>query len=161
MKPSAYDQALRLLTRRDHSVMELRRKLLQRDYREPEISEALDRLRELKYLDDSRTAQIWAQQEANRPGQGRRKALNRMVEHGLSFALAGAALDDAWDDTFERQQARHVVDKWKRSLENQDRPSRKERARLARQLAARGFEPDLVNETLRRLDTGTESGDFV
>ncbi|MBS1262060.1 MAG: Regulatory protein RecX [Calditrichaeota bacterium] len=153
---SAYDRALRLLARRDHSTAELRRKLAQRDHPPGEIDGALARLRELNYVDDERTAATWAEQEARRGGQGRAKALARMIEHGLPSALASAALAVAWDDELEREHARAVVARW---VDANGRPeTAKQRARLARHLAVRGFEHELIGELLAGL--GTESGPF-
>ena len=53
VRTSAFDAALRLLARRAHSHVELRRKLGRRGYPEEEIGEALGRLSELGYLDDA------------------------------------------------------------------------------------------------------------
>ena len=50
---SAYEGGLRLLARRAHSRVELRRKLARRGYSEEAIHTALARLAELGYLDDA------------------------------------------------------------------------------------------------------------
>jgi regulatory protein len=53
VRTTAYEVGIRLLTRRAHSRVELRRKLARRGYGEEDIGAALARLGELGYLDDA------------------------------------------------------------------------------------------------------------
>ncbi len=153
---SAYEQGIRLLSMRDHSVAELRRKLIQRKFPQDEIDEALERMIERKFLDDVRTARLWAEQELKRPGQGRTKALNRMQEHGLSREHAEAALNELWDRDLEREHARTTLTRLTASIQPHELRSRKTQASLARRLTSRGFDRDLIRELLSHLG-GTES----
>ena len=68
-KTGAFDCALRVLTRRDHSEEELRRKLRAKGYPDKDIDEVVARLTRLGYLDDSRFARTWAE-SAIRNGRG-------------------------------------------------------------------------------------------
>ncbi|GBE30208.1 MAG TPA: regulatory protein RecX [Bacteroidetes bacterium] len=154
---SAYNQGIRLLARRDHAVAELRRKLMQRKYSHDEIEEALSRLIARNFLNDERTARIWAEQESQRGGQGRVKALNRMLEHGLSRELASVALEELWDTDLEREHAQIIIQRMTASIPSHELSSPKEKSRLARRLSSRGFSMELIGELLRNLD-GTESG---
>jgi regulatory protein len=54
-------RALRLLTGRDRTVAELRRRLTDSGFEETTVEEVLARLGALGYLDDSRVARIWAE----------------------------------------------------------------------------------------------------
>jgi regulatory protein len=154
---SAFEQGVRLLAQRDHSIAEIRRKLVQRNFEQVEIDEALDRMVERKFLDDERTARLWAEQELRRHGQGRTKALNRMLEHGLSREHAVAALDELWDREIERDHAHSTLARLTASIPPHELRSRKSQASLARRLASRGFDMELIRELLSGLD-GTESG---
>ncbi len=153
---SAYEQGVRLLARRDHSVAELRRKLMQRHFPAAEIDDALATLTVRGFLNDERTARLWAEQEARRGGQGRIKALNRMLEHGLSREHAEAALAELWDPALEREHAQAVLQSLIGSIPESERGSQKGWAKLARRLANRGFDQELIRELLRA-DGGTES----
>jgi regulatory protein len=153
---SAYEQGIRLLSMRDHSVAELRRKLIQRKFLMEEIDEALARMIERKFLDDARTSRLWAEQELRRPGQGRTKALNRMLEHGLSREHAEAALNELWDRDLEREHARSTLTRMTASIQPHELRSRKTQASLARRLSSRGFDRELIHELLSQID-GTES----
>lgn len=162
-RPSAYDQAVRLLARRDHAEAELIRKLRQRDYDPREIDEAVEQLREDRYLDDHRTAALWAEQERRRAGQGREKALARMVQHGLPADIARVALDEVWDGDDDRNMAREAATRIVRSLSASKRAGSDGRARVIRRLLSRGFSADVAREAADRAlathsrEDGTES----
>ncbi len=77
---SAYSAAVRLLGMREHSRSELRQKLATRGYESGEIEEALDRLTEQDYLNDSRFAQMVFRQYSD---LGRAGAQRQMERRGL------------------------------------------------------------------------------
>jgi regulatory protein len=54
-------KALRLLTVRDRTVAELRRRLAEAGFDDVLVEETLVRLGDLGYLDDHRTARLWAE----------------------------------------------------------------------------------------------------
>ncbi|MFC5741680.1 regulatory protein RecX [Dyella tabacisoli] len=96
-KPSAYDKALGLLARREHSRRELKLKLRQRGYEGEEAGAALDRLGEQSYQDDDRFAEILVR---NRSGQGYgpQRLRAELKSHGLSDARIRELLDAAGID---------------------------------------------------------------
>lgn len=65
----AYGIALRALTRRDHSEMELRRKLSDKGISAAAVDEVVEKLKRSGYLDDRRFAVRWAE-SAVRSGRG-------------------------------------------------------------------------------------------
>lgn len=65
----AYIYALKILTRRDYSEAELRRKLGERGISAEVVEETIGRLKESRYLDDRRFALRWAE-SAVRNGKG-------------------------------------------------------------------------------------------
>lgn len=104
-KGSAYATALGMLARREQSRRELRRKLDRKGFEPEEAVEALDRLGDQRYQDDSRFAGMLAR---NRAGQGYGPARIRMElrTHGLDDAAIAACLDALetdWDDSAARQ----------------------------------------------------------
>ncbi|GAB2585117.1 regulatory protein RecX [Dyella jejuensis] len=93
-KPSAYDKALGLLARREHSRRELRQKLGHKGYAGDEAGEALDRLGEQNYQDDDRFAEALIRNRAGQ-GYGPMRLRAELKSHGLSDSrirdLLGAA----------------------------------------------------------------------
>ena len=77
---SALDAALRILGVRDHSVSEMEKKLQARGFEEAEISSAVDRLVDYKYLDDQKFASLVARSHT---GLGRRGLSNEMKKRGI------------------------------------------------------------------------------
>ena len=66
---SAYDAGLRLISLRDHSAAELRRKLKRRGYDDNAIESTRERLGERGYLNDQVFARLYAQRRARTHGR--------------------------------------------------------------------------------------------
>jgi regulatory protein len=87
---SALDVGLRLLARRAHSRVELRRKLGRRGYEEDEIQAALARLDELGYVDDAAFATGHVRRRSSSRGPMALKA--ELAARGIDRQAAGHAL---------------------------------------------------------------------
>jgi regulatory protein len=64
----AYEVGVRLIARRAHSAAEVRRKLDRRGYRDPDVEEALDRLRGAGYLSDEEFARGYVRRRSRSLG---------------------------------------------------------------------------------------------
>lgn len=93
-KRSAYDKALGLLARREHSRRELGRKLRQGGYAGDEASDALNRLGEQRYQDDDRFGEMLVRSRSAQ-GYGPLRLRAELKSHGLSDARVRQLLDDA------------------------------------------------------------------
>jgi regulatory protein len=135
------ERALRYLALRDHSRLELVRKLAPHGT-EDEVAAVLQGLGELGLLSDDRYAESFIRAKARRLGNGRlsqelaRKGVEREV---IAQALAGA---DAGD---ELGRARTV---WARKFGAPPADSR-EWARQARFLQGRGFATETIRQILK------------
>jgi len=89
---SPLQQALALLTRREHSQFELANKLRTRGYTSDEIDEALTRLREEGWQSDARFAEALIRHRAA-SGYGPRWVRAELGTHKLDHALIESALD--------------------------------------------------------------------
>ncbi len=132
-RPSAYDKALGLLARREQSKRELRRKLGQGGYDSDEADEALSRLADQHYQDDTRFAAMLLR---NRAAQGYGPARIRMElkTHGLADAAIRQLLDEAevdWNASAMHQLRRHYGAK--------PAADRAEQGKRAQFLLRRGF----------------------
>ena len=158
-KPSgtAFDRAVRILASRRQTTVEIRRKLQQRGYEKPEIEAALDRLGDLRYIDDAAATRDWADELARTGGQGKQKALQKLIKRGLDPEQCRRELDRAWDDELEQEHAQAVLGKLLRSTPGLAGTS-KGRAKLWRSLLNRGFRGEIVRRLLQALP-GTEMDD--
>ncbi len=87
---AALDAGLRLLARRAHSRVELRRKLSRRGYEEEDIRAALTRLAELGYVDDALFADGHIRRRS--ASQGPMALSAELAARGVDKHTAGAAL---------------------------------------------------------------------
>lgn len=125
--PSAVAKAVDLLSRRDHSRAELRRKLRQREYPSDAIEQALDRLEELGLHDEQKSCRHMARSFAEFRGYGPIKIRGRLREKGFS----SMDIDDAMD---------HLEVDWHELCRNvAEKRAHKGRAAVLRFLASRGF----------------------
>ena len=98
-KRTAYDKALGLLARREHSRRELKTKLRQDGYEGEEATAAIDRLGEQHYQDDDRFAEVLLRSRIAQ-GYGPMRLRMELKTHGLSDARIRELMEAAdadWD----------------------------------------------------------------
>ncbi len=93
-KPSAYDKALDLLARREHSRKELKTKLRQRGYDGDEAAAALARLGAQHYQDDDRFAEMLLRSRIAQ-GYGPLRLRIELKSHGMADARIRELLEQA------------------------------------------------------------------
>jgi regulatory protein len=132
-KRSAYDKALGLLARREHSRKELKTKLRQGGYEGEETSAAIDRLGEQHYQDDDRFAEVLLRSRIAQ-GYGPMRLRVELKSHGLSDARIRELLDEA-----EVDWRASAATQLRRRYGNAGTSDHAERARRAQFLLRRGF----------------------
>ena len=139
-RPSAYDQAVKLLSQRTHFRAEIERKLRQRAYSAEEIEIAVARLRDHGYLDDGRAAVEYVRLQRERKGWGTSRLRAELFKRGAGEPEVSAALDEL-TDADEKELARQEVERW-RARGGEDA------ARLARRLERKGFPARVIVSVL-------------
>lgn len=132
-KRSAYDKALGLLARREHSRKELKTKLRQGGYEGDEASAAIERLEEQHYQDDDRFAAVLLRSRVAQ-GYGLMRVRVELKSHGVPDARIRELLDEAevdWDASAAAQ--------LRRRYGGAGSADPAERARRAQFLLRRGF----------------------
>lgn len=137
-KRSAYDKALGLLARREHSRKELKLKLRQGGYEGDEATAAIERLGEQHYQDDDRFAEALVRSRVAQ-GYGPLRLRVELKSHGLGDArireLIGAAEVD-W--------AESAVSQLERRYGRAGTTDYAERAKRSQFLLRRGFDAATV-----------------
>ena len=139
-KPSAYNKALGLLARREHSRRELRQKLGRNGYAGDEANAALDRLGEQSYQDDDRFAEALIRNRSSQ-GYGPMRLRAELKTHGLSDARIRSLLDAA-----EIDWASTAATQLNRRFGSAGTADPAERARRAQFLLRRGFPAATVRD---------------
>ncbi len=97
MNGSAYDMALRLLSMREHSGREIRRKLSEKGFPDEEIDDAVSRLEEEGSLSERRYAEAFIRSRLRKSPEGRTLLYMRLKEKGTPPEIAESALSEAWE----------------------------------------------------------------
>jgi len=147
--PTAYQRALRRLGRRDHSVAELRRALLDRGHAAEEVEAALERLRGERYLDDTGYAERFARSRMAHQGLGRLRIRHGLRQRGIDPGTMEAGIAGALREVDEREVLDGVARRYWRQHARVE-PARR-LPRLWAFLLRRGFSTSLVHERLGAL----------
>jgi regulatory protein len=139
---SAFETAVRLLKARAKSRASLEQALLQRGYDGASVSEAIERVTELGYLNDARFAEARARAKLAE-GRSIDDVRRRLEADGVEASLAdqaarGAAAEAGYDELLA---ARALVKK-----------RRVTGPKAARLLASRGFSQDVIQRVVRLPD---------
>jgi regulatory protein len=154
---SAYLDGLRLLSRRELSVSELRARLLDRDHPVEEVDAAIEHLLETQALDDTRVARAYARTAANVKGRGRLRVMRELRAMGIAKDTASEAVADEFAGVDERSLIAKAIQKKMRGKPKL--ASAAEHARLYQYLMRQGFTPAGIAAALRKLRGGRASID--
>ena len=99
----AFNSAMNSLDMRDHSVRELKQKLL-RKHEQEHVDSAVERLLELGLLDDSRFAANYARELYTYKKYGRNRIKSELYRKGISSDI----INDVLDEIFESEEADNV-----------------------------------------------------
>ncbi|MFC6635187.1 regulatory protein RecX [Microbulbifer taiwanensis] len=147
-----FGAALELLTRREHSRLELRQKLADK-FPGADFDTLFERLQELNYQSDRRFAEVFVRSRVQR-GQGPLRIRRELQQRGIGSDLIAAALEQAQADWFAL--AAEQLQRKFRSPVSSALPREqqiKERARRSRYLAYRGFPVDAIHWALDAEDS--------
>lgn len=139
-EPSLKGRALRLLSQREHSRLELERKLSAHETEPGTLAKALDELQARGFISEERVVESVIHRRAAKLGTARVKQELQAI--GLSPEAMGEALEQLRSTELER--AREV---WARKFgESATEP--KEKARQIRFMVSRGFAAEVVRKVV-------------
>jgi len=143
LQEKAKKKAFRLLSVRARSERELRSKLKEKGFDEAVIGAVIDKLREMKYLDDSSFAEQWARNLGVNRLLGDRRIKLSLKEKGIPPPLIEQAIASLRNEVSETDAIGKLIKKKLKSqrLETMDAA---EKGKLARGLMGKGFPADLV-----------------
>jgi regulatory protein len=134
------ERALRLLARREHSRLELARKLEQAGFVREDIAPLLGEFEEKNWLSDRRFAQSWVAD--HRAKAGSVKLAYELRQRGVPESIVEAVLGDNRDSELER--AREV---WLKKFGTAPADAAG-KARQMRFLQSRGFIPEVIRRVM-------------
>jgi len=137
--------ALRMLSRRDHTAAEIRRKLAEADHDPADISRVIDALQVEGAIDDRRVAEAYVRTASRVKGRGRLRIAQELQARGIDRTLA----EETTAAIPEDDEAAAIA----RILSRKHLPARLDaatRRRLFQQLLRRGFPAHLVAKAFRK-----------
>jgi regulatory protein len=141
-----FDQALSLLSYREHAKKELEKKLKAKGYEEEEINKTILKLEEINYLNDKRFAEIFVRSRVSKP-LGANRILQELMQKGIDNQLAKYAIENAEADWFELALQLKV-----RRFGEDLCTNFKEKGKQSRYLQYRGFNFDQIKYALSPQD---------
>ena len=139
-------RALALLSRREHSALELKRKLQQRGFADSVVEPVLKALAAENLLSEARFAEAWVRSRIAR-GQGPRKVEAELRRRALGDAEIASALAASGADW-----TRLAAEACRKRFGPQLPSTLAEKARQTRFLQARGFDAEQIRHALREED---------
>ena len=147
---AAKQKAYRLLALRPHSEKELEKKLREKGFPAVVIKETLEKLHDLKYLNDESFAVSWARNLAVNKLWGNRKIIANLQEKGIAAQLINDAIATARIEISE-EEAIAVLVKKKAAKKKTAAFDIKEKHKIFQSLAGRGFPPGLILNKLGKV----------
>jgi len=153
-RPSAYLDALHLLSRRALTIAECRDRLLARQHSEDNVDAAIAHLLDRGGLDDRKLAHGYARTAVETKGRGRLRVVRELQARGVDKEIAAEAVAEVFGEKDERSLVARALQK---KLRGRPRPAdAAEHARLYQYLMRQGFTPAVVVDTLRKLRRTTD-----
>jgi regulatory protein len=147
-------RAYRLLSLRPHSEKELEKKLLEKGFPAAVVKEALEKLRDMQYLNDTSFAGQLTHNLAVNKLWGNRKIIANLREKGLTADLIASAIEEVRQE-FSEENALAILIRKKIAGEKSAAVDIKEKKRIFQSLLGRGFPAGLI---LNKLGERAEEG---
>jgi regulatory protein len=141
----ALERVGRLLAGRPRSEVELRRRLERAGYPPHVIGPVLDRLRASGDVDDAAFVRAWVENRMAFRPRGAAMLRSELRRRGIAAGLIDSALAEVDEGEAAWQAARRAARRWERF----DVAARREK--VYQFLLRRGFDHDIIRQTLRRL----------
>jgi regulatory protein len=144
-----YDYAVASLARKMRTVAELKRLLRARAESNAEgalaVEAVIAKLKEQKYLNDSRYAAVYSQYRQTNEKFGRRRVITDLKVKGVHSEIIEQAVNSAYDQVDEERLARQFLERKRLKRPQSDRES----ARVFRMLVRAGFSSSTIFKLLK------------
>jgi regulatory protein len=146
---TAKNQALRYLSYRDRSTLEVIQYLEKKEHPQPVIQQALDALIELNYVNDQRFALEWGRYKINKQKLGKSRLYTELLKKGIDKEVLESTLAILYEDNPETELAIQCARKKMNSLQGVE--EEKKKRRLIQYLKRRGFSADIIYQSIKNV----------
>jgi regulatory protein len=154
-----FEYAVGVLARKMRTVRDLKRLMRTRaeegEAGERSMDRVVERLKELKYLSDTRFAADYTRLRKENEKFGRRRVQQDLAQKGVHKDLIATTLEQAYEDVDEVALAREYIAR-KRIRKPEGEDARKQAARITGRLMRAGFSAGAIFKLLRAWDFEVE-----
>ncbi|KQC11046.1 MAG: hypothetical protein APR62_10735 [Smithella sp. SDB] len=147
---AAKQKAFRLLSLRPYSEKELEKKLREKGFPAVVVKETLEKLHDLKYLNDESFAKSLARNLAVNKLWGNKKIIASLRGKGLTTELIELSIEKAREELSEEATIEILIKK-KAAKRKSAALDVKEKQKIFQALMGRGFPPGLILDKLRKI----------
>ena len=140
---AAKQKAYRLLALRPHSEKELEKKLREKGFPAVVIKETLEKLHDLKYLNDASFANQWARNLVVNKFWGNKKIIASLREKGIATELINLSIEKAREELSE-EEAVEILIKKKAAKKKSAAFDIKGKQKIFQAMMGRGFPPGMI-----------------
>ncbi len=144
--------ALRRLALRDRTVLEVRRLLQAKGFREEVINGALERLKGWGYLNDRRVAMAMALDRLERSGWGPARVAQELARRGVDPMVASSVMAQVMEERDEEGLARAAARRYARAHPGVS--GQRGLRRLAAYLGRRGYSAEVIGRVIKGCAAG-------
>jgi regulatory protein len=146
---TAKNQALRYLSYRDRSKLEVSQYLEKKEHTQPVIQQALDALIELNYVNDQRFALEWGLYKINKQKLGKSRLYTELLNKGIEKEVLESTLATLYENNPETELAIQCARKKMNSLKGIE--EEKKKRRLIQHLKRSGFSADIIYQLIKNM----------
>lgn len=144
---SVYNYGIYILARRAKSEYEIRLKMEEKGFHPPLIDNAIEKLKEKKYLDDEKYCQLFINYKINN-NDGILKIKNALYHKGIDRKIIEEKIRDI---SPEDEEARAIIVGRKKLSSLRDEDKRKRMVKLSNYLLGKGFQYHVVIKAVEKL----------
>ena len=145
----AKNHALRYLSYRDRSKLEVTQYLEKKEHSHSVIQQALDALIKLGYVNDQRFALEWGRYKINKQKLGKSRLYVELLNKGIDKEILENTMAVLYEDNPEAELAIECTRKKLKSLKGVEEEKKKQR--LIQYLKRRGFSADIIYQSLKNV----------
>ena len=146
-----FSYAVKALERRAHTEQELRVKLERRAAATASVTETLERLKSLGYLNDQRTAESHAYSRREFQRFGQRRVLTELQRRGVDYDTAKQTVEQAYSEINELDLIREHLRRKLSCDPDAQLKDRKQFAKVVRNLQGAGFSSGKIIKALGKV----------
>jgi regulatory protein len=143
--------SFRLLTRRMHSVLELKRKLIKKKFPPESVEETVSELVERNYLDDRKFAEKYSEEKLKNNKTGVIKIRAELIQRGVDKGIIENVLAKYENSDTVLKNALLIAQKKLSSVQYSKTTDQKKKEKLFRFLISKGYSAEIIKNTLKKL----------